>query len=96
MPADRKANGQFTEGHEKLGGRVPGTPNAVTSVVRDAILKAFEKIGSEDWLEKLAREDPRTFSTLLSKLVPTEQKLSADDGGPVVVIRDYTGRKPDA
>ena len=88
--AERNANGQFADGHEKLGGRAPGTPNTTTSAVRDAILKAFEKIGSASWLESLAESDPRTFAVLLAKLVPT------DDGGPVVVIRDYTGRKPSA
>ena len=94
--AERNANGEFADGHEKLGGRAPGTPNTTTSAVRDAILKAFEKIGSASWLESLAESDPRTFAVLLAKLVPTEQKLSADDGGPVVVLRDYTGRKPSA
>ncbi len=75
-------------------GRKPGTPNRTTSAMREAILEAFERAGGADYLEGLAEDDPRTFVTLLAKLVPREltAKLALE---PVVVLRDYTGLKED-
>jgi hypothetical protein len=82
----------FQKGHVKLGGRKKGTPNKNPSRIREAILKAFDEVGGVEWLRQLSKSDPKTFVTLLAKVVPTESKISTDDGGPVVVIRDYTGK----
>ena len=75
-------------------GKKPGTPNKTTSAMREAILEAFDRAGGADYLERLAADDPRTFVALLAKLVPREvsAKLALE---PVVVLRDYTGRKGD-
>jgi len=62
----------------KTGGRKRGTPNRVTSAVKDAILRAFEKVGGEDYLVTVAKSDPRTLCALLSRVLPSE--LRADVG----------------
>jgi hypothetical protein len=59
--------------------------------VREAILQAFDEVGGAEWLRQLAGEDPKTFSMLIGKVVPAEAKITGDEGGPVVVIKDYTG-----
>lgn len=67
---------------ERVVGRSKGTPNALTVSVREAVERAFEKLGGASYLEHVGRTDPRTFCALLSKLLPT--KLSNADGSPLL------------
>jgi hypothetical protein len=53
-------------------GRVAGIPNRTTAAIKDAILKAFDKVGGEDYLVRMARTEPKAFLTLLGRLVPTQ------------------------
>jgi hypothetical protein len=59
------------KGSSKTGGRKRGTPNKITRNVREAILAAFEEAGGVDYLRTVAKEDPKTFCTLLGKTMPT-------------------------
>ena len=48
----------------------------------------------QEWLQGLKVNDPKTFCMLLAKLIPHELKLeAADDGVPLLILRDYTGGK---
>lgn len=77
---------------EKTGGRQKGTPNKTTSKLKEAVLNAFEQVGGTDYLVKVAQEDPKTFVTLLGKLLPAEMKADiSSEQGAVVVIKDFTG-----
>lgn len=67
---------------ERTIGRTKGTPNALTVSVREAVERAFEKLGGASYLEHVGRTDPRTFCALLSKLLPT--KLANADGSPLL------------
>jgi hypothetical protein len=55
----------------KTGGRKKGTPNKTTAALKDAILNAFATVGGEAYLVVVAKKDPRTFCTLLGKVLPT-------------------------
>jgi hypothetical protein len=67
---------------ERTIGRAKGTPNALTVSVREAVERAFDKLGGASYLEHVGRTDPRTFCALLSKLLPT--KLANADGSPLL------------
>jgi len=67
---------------ERTVGRSKGTPNALTDSVKEAVERAFEKLGGASYLEHVGRTDPRTFCALLSKLLPT--KLANADGSPLL------------
>lgn len=75
----------------KTGGRQAGTPNKITARVKEAVLKAAETVGKEvnindgltGYCEKLAKEEPKAFSGLLAKLLPTQ--VSGEDGEPIQV-----------
>ena len=67
---------------ERPVGRAKGTPNALTVSVREAVERAFDKLGGASYLEHVGRTDPRTFCALLSKLLPT--KLANADGSPLL------------
>ena len=57
---------------KKHGGRKKGTPNRTTQDMKSAILEAFERAGGADYLTMLAKDEPRTFVTLLAKVLPNE------------------------
>ena len=63
-------------------GRPKGIPNKTTQNVKEAIERAFEKLGGTDYLVHVGQSDPRTFCALLSRLLPT--KLSNADGSPLL------------
>ena len=67
---------------ERPVGRAKGTPNKLTVSIREAIERAFDKLGGQDYLVHVGRTDPRTFCALLSKLLPT--KLANADGSPIL------------
>ena len=69
------------KGSPKTGGRVAGTPNKVTTTLREAILGAFEDAGGRKWLAGLATSHPQVLATLVGKLLP--QSLANDPENPV-------------
>ena len=70
---------------QKTAGRKAGTPNKATAAVKEAILNAFTKVGGEDYLVTVARDDPRTFCTLLGKVLPSEVKADIEGGAPTLI-----------
>ena len=89
---NRDSGGRFEKGRPI--GRPRGSQNKATKAVKAALLQAFDEVGGVDYLVEVARSDPRTFCTLLGKLLPAELKVEASsDSLPVVVIRDYAGGK---
>jgi hypothetical protein len=63
-------------GRREGAGRPKGALNVHTRKIKEAVLNAFEEVGGEKWLVKLAQEDPKTFCALLAKLIPAEVKAS--------------------
>ena len=64
------------------GGNRKGIPNRQTVAIKDAIERAFERVGGVSYLERVAHSDPRTFCALLAKLLPT--KIANADGSPIL------------
>ena len=86
----------FVKGEPRAptAGRRAGTPNKTTRSVRDALVRALEATledGGEEFFTSLRDSDPKTFATLVSKLIPNQTHITGDEGGPVVIFRDYTG-----
>jgi len=63
---------KLKKGRKKTGGRKKGTPNKVTSSVKEAIMNAFDKVGGEEYLMEVAKNDHRTFCSLLGRVLPKE------------------------
>lgn len=68
--------------HQLTGGSRLGKPNKTTQNLKDAIERAFDRLGGVSYLEHVGKTDPRTFCALLSKLLPT--KLANADGSPLL------------
>ena len=64
-------------GQAKTGGRNKGTPNKLTSMVKEAILEAAIAAGGGDglvgFLTQQAKNDPARFMPLLTKLIPIQE-----------------------
>ena len=56
-------------------GRPKGTLNKLTQTVKHAIEQAFHEAGGVDYLVALAKKDPRAFTMLLAKIIPTDIKV---------------------
>ena len=86
----------FTKGMTRPAGagRRPGSPNKHTRNVREALVRALEATaedGGQEFFAGLRDSDPKTFATLVGKLIPNQTHISGDEGGPVLIIKDYTG-----
>lgn len=92
--AVRKVAGErgFVKGHEKIGGRAKGTKNKVTVLLKEAIMEAAEREGSDHhgkegvvgFLRVLSRREPAVFGRLMEKLLPYQ--LTGKDGSPMQVV----------
>ena len=73
---------------KKHGGRVKGTPNKTTALVKDAIAQAAEKLGGTDRLVAWAQEAPENervfWSQIYTKLLP--HQVESGPGGFQVTI----------
>ena len=92
-------------------GRPKGAPNKTTTVLKDAILAAGEAVGEDQrgkdglqgYLVFLAKAEPKSFATLLGKVLPLQ--VVGRDEGPVqvtdtcaydVILADSLSLLPDA
>ena len=66
-------------------GRKPGVPNKVSADLKTALRDSFGLVGGVKYLTELAKNDPRTYCTLLGKLVPTT--LASDADNPLIPER---------
>jgi hypothetical protein len=64
----------------KTGGRKAGTPNRITSDIRETILYAFENAGGVTYLTKVAVDHPQVFCTLLGKVLPSHANGGLNGG----------------
>jgi len=65
----------FQKGHERFGGRAPGTPNKFTGSAKEAILEVFERMGGVEGLYEWAaasEKNQRIFYTAFMKMAPRE------------------------
>lgn len=71
----------------KSGGRKKGTPNKVSGILKDAILRAAEEAGDPDgtvgYLRRQAIANPGPFMSLLGKVLPTE--VTGPEGEPLKI-----------
>lgn len=78
----------YPKGAPKVGGRKKGTPNKLTTTVKEAIELAFNNVGGHEYLELMAREEPKAFMALLGKVIPQQvnANVNAVIGMPPIVL----------
>lgn len=80
--------GQFLPGVRQNNGRPKGKQNKSTVQLKKAIMNAFEKVGGEDYLVVVARKDPKTFCTLLGRVLPAELNAKVEANIGITVADD--------
>ena len=68
-------------GFHANAGRPIGALNKINASVRDMVRGALDDLGGKGWLLKQAKKDPKTFITLVAKLIP--HAVTGEDGPPV-------------
>jgi len=63
-------------------GRPKGVPNQTTIELKNAVIEAFEKAGGADYLLVLAKSEPKTFISLLTRCIPLESKIENRNAYP--------------
>ena len=94
----RKSNrGSFKKGRKKTGGRKPGTPNKVTSDVKQALVGALEKLGGEMFFVRMGRSRHQgALASLFGRLLPLQtpgaspQDSAADIRSQLAAIESTT------
>lgn len=76
---------ETTTKRPKVGGRVKGTPNKVTTTAKENILAVFTRLGGTAQMAAWARENQTEFYKIYARLVPTETHLANPDGTPLSV-----------
>lgn len=76
--------GRGSKPGERRGGRKKGTPNRVTTSVKDAFLAAHQGIGGVATLQAWASNNQTEFYKLLARLIPTE--VTAPEGHVLGVV----------
>lgn len=74
-------------------GRPKGIPNKNTTALKDMIMAALSGAGGVQYLTEQAKENPKAFLSLVGRVLPLQ--VTGENGGAMtVIVRDYTGRKP--
>ena len=74
-------------------GRPKGAVGKVPKALKEAVLGAFNQVGGQDWLVKMAGEQPVAFMGMISKVLPLT--LASDPDSPptlkVIMERTFVG-----
>ena len=81
----RAASGvRYAKGHKKVGGRKKGTPNRLTTEIREMIIAAFTELGADGrgaeglkgFIKLIGREDLKSAAMLLRAVLPMQVNAS--------------------
>lgn len=78
----------FTKGHKLATGRPKGTPNKISSIVRENVVAVFAGIGGLPTMIDWASQNKSEYYKIYSKLLPTD--IESSDGSVVVNIVKFT------
>jgi len=67
-----------TTKRKKTGGRQKGTPNKVSSKLRDDVLEALSQSGGVEYLKEQAKENPTSFMSLIGRMLPKDVDVTTD------------------
>ena len=57
-------------------GRKPGSLNKVSQILKEALMDSFDRLGGAAYLEAVGRQDPKTYLTLLAKVLPSRSQAA--------------------
>ncbi len=85
----------FKKGNKMGKGRPPGVPNKITTDLKRALINALDRAGGtgggEQYFFNMAKRDPKTFSTLIGRCIPSSIVGKNDGPLEVLVTKAQTG-----
>jgi hypothetical protein len=69
---------------ERRGGRQKGTPNRMTRTLKELILGALDDAGGQQYLMRMAEQQPAAFLALIGRVLPTT--ITGDAANPVQTV----------
>jgi len=57
---------------KKWGGRQKGTPNKLSTTVKENVIAVFNQLGGTENMAEWAKDNPTPFFNIYAKLLPTE------------------------
>jgi hypothetical protein len=82
-------------GRREGSGRKPGSPNKVSTTVKQNVIDVFDKIGGIDAMASWATDNRSEYYRIYSRLAPVSQELSGPDGSELPLGIGITFVKPD-
>jgi len=73
---DRDERGRWLPG-ATTAGRPKGVPNRTSQRAALMVLEALDRLGGTDWIERIARDDPKLLTQLLARLMPRDIQVSS-------------------
>ncbi len=64
-------------------GRQKGTTNGDTAKLRGIILAALDQVGGQEYLAKVALDEPVAFLSLIGKVLPREMNVGGQEENPI-------------
>lgn len=80
-------------GFRENAGRPKGSPNKVTALLKDAVIKAAEEVGEDGngsegltgYCKRLADKEPKAFAALLGRILPM-QLVDSEDNDLIIEV----------
>lgn len=74
------------KGMPRIGGRQKGTPNKISTTVKDNVLQVFQQLGGAKAMAEWARENPTHFYNLYAKLLPQDINKTVEHKVPTKIV----------
>jgi hypothetical protein len=83
-------------GKREGSGRKPGSPNKISSTVKQNVIDVFDKIGGIDAMASWATDNRSEYYRIYSRLAPVSQEISGADGTelPLNIGIRFVGSEP--
>lgn len=76
-------------------GRKAGTPNKMSTTVKENVIAVFDGIGGVEHMKQWAIDNPNNFYNIYAKILPTQTEISGADGSALPIGIGITFVKPD-
>ena len=71
---------------QRFGGRQKGTPNKLSTTVKDNVISVFQQLGGAKAMAEWARENPTHFYNLYAKLLPQDVHKTVEHKIPTSIV----------
>jgi len=95
--SDRNPRGRFSAGNRAGRGRIAGSENKTTTdfrKIKEQLAGSYDRVDGDAIFDRLAREQPAVWCSLIVKCLPKEADLHVDQVDPLNMYAP--GQEPDA